>query len=259
VIGVTALWWFFGRKMRQNSLAEDTTPGVELYNQRKKLALIFLPLFALPFCMVAFQWLMSIEAHWFSTMYGVYCFAGVFISGITMIMLITANLKEKGYLPEVSMEHFHDMGKLMFAFTVFWGYIFISQFLLIWYANMPEETSYFRLRYDHHKFLFFVNIAFNFFLPFFALMTRNSKRSFGSLRMIAALILFGRFMDLYLLVAPGVMHGESGLGYFIMCGGMLLTVSGPFMYVIYSTIAKAPVEAKNHPLLEESYHHTTGV
>lgn len=258
-VGVLGLWYFFGHKLRASSIAEDSVGGTAEYERRRKLSILFLPLFALPFCMLAFQWLMSIETHWFSTMYGVYCFVGIVLSGFAITMLVTVNLKEKGYLENVSMEHLHDLGKFIFAFSVFWGYIFVSQFLLIWYANMPEETTYYRLRYDNHKFLFFLNIVVNFAGPFLILMTRNAKRSLSVMKTIGAWVLVGRFVDLYLLIAPGVMLGNSGVGYFLMCGGAILMVSGPFMYLVYHNLTKAPLTAKNHPYLQESVHHSTGV
>ena len=252
-------WFLFGFLMRKFSLAEDKVGGLENFKKGNKLSAAFLPFFALSFCFAAFLWVMSLEPHWFSTIYGVYCFAGMFVLGMTITQLITFHFKEKGFLPQASEEHIHDLGKFMFAFSIFWAYIWTSQYLLIWYANLPEEGAYYILRLGDYGFLFVFNIVLNFVWPFLAYMTRNAKRKGLSIKIVAVGMLFGRFIDMFLLVMPGVMGPDWGI-FTMMAGlGILLFLGGLFVMIIFRAIEKAPLIAKNHPYLEESLHHDVGI
>lgn len=253
------LWTFFGHMFRTNSLKEDQEGGVGFFKKNIRLGAAFLPIFGVSFCLAAFQWLMSLEPHWFSTIFAVYIFAGTFAAGITIIMLIVVSLKEKGYLPQVTSDHLHDLGKLMFAFSVFWAYIWVSQYLLIWYANIPEETVYYFKRYENYGFLFMFNVVLNFAFPFLALMTRESKRQYGSLKTIAVVMLFGRFVDIFLVVMPGVLGAHWNGGVFFMALGAMLVFGAIFFYLVYHGLAGANLVPVNHPYLEESKHHSTGV
>lgn len=254
-----AVWWLFGNKLRQNSLKEDTQGGIALFKNSFRVSAGFLPVYALTFCIAAFQWMMSLEPHWFSTIYGVYCFATITVSGFTIMTLITIYLKERGYLPELNANHLHDLAKYMFAFSIFWTYLWISQYLLIWYANIPEETIYFYNRFKDYEGLFFFNLLINFAFPFLAFMTKKSKRQVASIKIVGWGILFGRFIDMFLLVMPGVMGGEWSFGLLLMALGMFVIMGAAFLFVVFGTIARAPIAARNHPYYEESVHHTTGV
>ena len=142
-----ALWWLLSRKMIGNSIAQDTDGDYKHTLTNRKLAPAFIALFGITFTMASFDLLMSLDPHWFSTMYGVYCFAGLFYSNLALTCIVSIYLINKGKLKGiVNDNHLHDLGKFMFAFTVFWAYIGFSQFMLIWYANMPEETEYFMRR-----------------------------------------------------------------------------------------------------------------
>lgn len=254
-----AIWTLFGHMFRTNSLKEDQEGGMTFFQRNLRLGATFLPIFGVSFCLAAFQWLMSLEPHWFSTIFAVYIFAGTFAAGITLIMLVVVSLKEKGYLPQVTADHLHDLGKLMFAFSVFWGYIWVSQYLLIWYANIPEETIYYFKRYENYGFLFGLNVALNFAIPFLALMTRKAKRQYGSLKTIAVIMLFGRFVDIFLVVMPGVLGEHWNGGVFFMALGAMLLFGAIFFFMVYSGLAGANLVPKNHPYFEESKHHSTGV
>jgi hypothetical protein len=253
------LYPFFGHMFKKNSLAEDMNGGLEYYKKNIKLSAFFLPLFAIGFSATAFLWIMSVDPHWFSTIFGVYVFAGLFLSGITITMFITTHLREGGYLPNMTSDHLHDIGKFMFAFSVFWAYIWISQYLLIWYANIPEETIYYWNRVQNYPLMFALNVVINFAFPFISLMTREAKRQARSLRFVGRVIIFGRTLDLYLMVAPAVLGVAGGFTTFLMAIGAVLMVGAVFLFIVFKGLEDGEMEAKNHPFFGETAHHSTGV
>jgi hypothetical protein len=176
------------------------------------------------------------------------------LSGITLTVLW---LRENGYLQQVNEEHFHDLGKYIFAFSVFWAYIWFSQFLLIYYANIPEETIYFieRLSSGQYAPIFYLNIILNFAFPFLVLMTRDSKRHGVFLKIVIAVLLFGHWIDFYLMMAPGTLSENGGIGFLEI--GTFLVFAAAFIWVMLSGLAKAALVPKNHPLMQESLHHHT--
>jgi hypothetical protein len=196
---------------------------------------------------------MSIDAHWFSTLYGWYIFSGLFVSGTAVIILITLVLRRAGFLPHVNMEHLHDLGKYLFAFSIFWMYLWFSQYLLIWYGNLPEETVYYVERLSEFRVLFYTNLVINFLLPFLLLMARNSKRTTWILGFVAVTVFVGHWIDFYLLVMPGV--GEIAIIGLTEIG-MTLLFSGIFLAVVFRALSKASLVPKKHPYYEESitYH-----
>ncbi len=256
---VGGFYTLVGHRFRSSSLREDSEGGTKILIGNRRMSAVFLPIFAFSFCALAFFVLMSIEPTWFSTIYGVYVFANMFVLSMTVVMLITIHMKEKGLMTHVTGEHIHDLGKFMFAFTIFWAYIWVSQYLLIFYANMAEETQYYRLRLDHYKFLFFLNLIVNFFFPFLALMTRNAKRQFASVKMIGGIMLVGRFLDIFLLVAPGVLLSGWNFGVLLASFGMVMLLGGIFLMVIFSGLSGIPLLPEKHPWKEETLHHDVGI
>lgn len=249
-----AVWIAFTYMLRKASSQEDLYGGLKYFNRSNVLSAIFIILFGITFSFASFSWLMSIEPHWFSTIYGVYCFAGLFVGTVTVIQLITLHLKSKGHLKGVTDEHIHDLGKFMFAFSIFWAYIWLSQFLLIWYSNIPEETMYYYDRFQPGwQALFLTNLVINFVAPFFILMTRDAKRNKKFLGAMIAIILTGRWIDVYLLVQPGAAGKEAGFGMLEI--GFTLLLGGAFAFIVLHNLSKRPLIAKNHPYLEESLHH----
>lgn len=256
---LVGIWTFFGHMLRSNSLAEEANGGLTYHKKSLATSVIFLPIFAFGFSAFAFLWIMSVDPHWFSTIFAVYCFAGLFVSGMTVTMFLTTGLKREGFLPNLSPDHLHDMGKFMFAFSVFWAYIWVSQYLLIWYANIPEETIYYYNRFQDYKVLFAINVLLNFFFPFIALMTREAKRKIESLRFVGSVMLFGRFLDAFLLLVPGALGAEGGFSVMLMAAGATCVFGAVFLFVVYSGFNGLKMEATQHPYYEESVHHTTGV
>jgi len=205
---LVGLWWFIVTRIRSLSLAEEKN-GLDGFNYHysiRKWAAFYLPLAGFGSAFVVWQWIMSVDAHWYSTMFAWYTGASWFVSMICLTILILLYLKSKGLYQNVSTEHFHDLGKFLFAFSIFWTYVWFSQYMLIWYANVGEETIYFKERLTNYPALFYINLLINFIAPFFILMRNDTKRKMGSLGFTAGLVLFGHWLDFFLMIKPGVLH-----------------------------------------------------
>lgn len=257
-----AMWSFVGWKMRQLSRRYDEGPlDVEEAKRFTHTNTIWASVFVVFFGLtvgstIPWLWLMSIDAHWYSTMYSWYTFASTFVAGMSLVALFVVYLKGQGYLEYVNEEHIHDLGKFMFAFSVFWTYLWYSQFMLIWYANIPEETVYFKPRMQGpYRFIFFLNLIMNFVLPFLLLMRRGSKRNYTTLAYLAVLIILGHWIDFYQMVMPGPLGKDYHLGWFEF--GILALFAGLVMFLVGRALEKTPLLAKYHPFLKESIiHHT---
>ncbi|MGZ8561646.1 MAG: quinol:cytochrome C oxidoreductase [Flavisolibacter sp.] len=260
-------WWLLGRKMRQLSRQIDNrkptvAEGKKYIWNNTVWAAIYIVLFALTvMSSIPWLWLMSLDAHWYSTMYSWYTFASTFVAGIALITLFVVFLKNLGYLEFTNKEHLHDLGKFQFAFSIFWTYLWFSQFMLIWYANMPEETIYFAKRIGAgdvpgaYRAIFWFNLIINFLAPLLILMKRGSKRNYGTLTMMSVLILFGHWLDFYQMVMPAA--SPYHVPNMIFDFGIGLGFVGVIMFVTAKSLAKHPLIAKNHPFLKESIiHHT---
>lgn len=251
------LWYLMFVLIRKQSFQEDIHGGTSYWHKNTVLSTIFIIIFGVTSSTAAWDWIMSIDPHWFSTLFGWYMFASWFVAGLSAITLTVVLLKENGYLKVVTENHIHDLGKFMFAFSIFWTYLWFAQFLLIYYANLSEETIYFLERFRGHggiyKPLFFANLFLNFCFPFLVLMTRDAKRQLIFLKIACIVILLGHWLDFYLMVMPATVGSHGGIG--IMEIGTLLVYAGAFMLVVASSLTKANLIAKNHPMLEESMHH----
>lgn len=256
---LVVIWVLMGRKLRALSLAEDTaTKGdTSFFKKSIRWSAGFSVLYGFTISVVAWLFVMSIDAHWYSTIFGVYNFATGWVSALTVICLIVIYLKKIGYLKLVSDEHVHDLGKFMFAFSIFWAYIWLSQYLLIWYAHIPEEVAYYQIRYENYKPYFLLNITLNFFTPFLVLMMRNAKRNFTVLGIAGALMIIGHFIDIWIMVTPGV-YG-TGMNPGMLEFGMFFLLSGVFVFWVMNALTKRGLVAVNHPYIEESAHHDVGV
>ena len=253
---VIALWFFLGKKLVGNSVAQDANGDIKFTNRNKVLSPIFVALFALSFTMASVDLLMSLDPHWFSTMFGVYTFAGLFTSALAMTTIFAIILRRNGMLKDiVNDNHLHDLGKFMFAFTVFWAYIGFSQFMLIWYANLPEETMYFMHRFEGNwkfasVFLFFAK----FLVPFFALLPRAAKRSESRLMKVAIWMLFAHWVDLIWVIQPEFFKEGPRVGLTEISG--LVGFAGIFGLLVTRFLSKNNIVAIGDPKLEESvFHH----
>ena len=255
------LWAFLGSKMRKLSSEADEQmdqeTGRKYIIKNTAWAAAFLVAFGLTVgSTIPWLWLMSIDAHWYSTMYSWYTFASSFVAGMSLVALFVVYLKNRDYLEYVTEEHLHDIGKFMFAFSVFWTYLWYSQFMLIWYANIPEETVYFKPRMQGpYRVIFFLNLILNFAVPFLLLMRRGSKRNYTTITVLAVAIIMGHWTDFYQMVMPGTLHEHYSLGWFEF--GILAFYAGMIMFFVGKGLAKKPLLAEHHPYLKESIiHHT---
>ncbi|MBI2335765.1 MAG: quinol:cytochrome C oxidoreductase [Deltaproteobacteria bacterium] len=249
------IWVLFAKVFRKNSLEEDASGNIQFYRKNFRNSCIFLAFYAITITLASFDWLMSLEPHWFSTIFGVYNFAGMFVNGVVGITLITLFLKGRDYLEKVNEDHLHDLGKLIFAFSIFWAYIWISQLLLIWYSNIPEEVTYYQARWiPHYKGLFFMNLVINFVFPFLVLMRRGSKRDFKTLKLVATILVVGHYLDLYLMIMPGPLGERAVIG--LIEVGSFLGYLGLFVLVVFTALSKVKLVPQKVAYLEESlsYH-----
>jgi Ni/Fe-hydrogenase subunit HybB-like protein len=261
-------WSFLGYKIRSLSHSIDNTPlsvedGKRYIWDNTIWSAIYIVLFALTVASsIPWLWLMSIDAHWYSTMYSWYTFASSFVSGLALITVFVVYMKNNGYLPYTNREHLHDLGKFMFAFSIFWTYLWFAQFMLIWYANIPEETIYFKSRLQGpYSGIFWLNLIINFLAPLLLLMTRGSKRNYGTITMMSVLLLFGHWLDFYQMVMPGSVSNPGSrithVPLMLADFGIALGFFGLIMFITARQLAKYPLLARNHPFLKESIvHHT---
>ncbi|MDQ0637371.1 hypothetical protein QF042_000936 [Pedobacter sp. W3I1] len=236
------------------SYNEDLAGGLNSYRKSFKNACIFLVIYGFTTPIFAFDTVMSLEAHWFSTMFGWYNFAAMWVSSLATIAIILILLRRAGYMQWVNNSHLHNLGQFIFGFSIFWTYVWFAQFLLIYYANMPEETVYFYKRFEYYKFWFFLNLAMNFLAPVLLLMDRDNKRTDAKLLFVSIVVLLGHWVDYYQMIMPGaVEEGHNGFG--IIEIGTALGFVGLFTFTVLTSLSKKPLIAKNHPLLQESLHH----
>lgn len=236
------------------SYNEDLAGGLNSYRKSFKNACIFLVVYGFTTPVFAFDTIMSLEAHWFSTMFGWYNFAAMWVSSLATIAVILILLRRAGYMQWVNNSHLHNLGQFIFGFSIFWTYVWFAQFLLIYYANMPEETVYFYKRFEYYKFWFFLNLAMNFLAPVLLLMDRDNKRTDAKLLFVSIVVLLGHWVDYYQMIMPGAVEdGHNGFG--IVEIGIALGFVGLFTFTVLSSLSKKPLIAKNHPLLQESLHH----
>ena len=198
-------WLVTTRFFVQRSIAQDTTGDVGHTVRMQQASAPGMLFFGLTTTFVAFDMLMSLNPHWFSTIFGIYFFAGSVMSFFAAIILLLRILQRSGHLLQsITVEHFHDLGKLLFGFVFFWGYIAFSQYMLIWYANMPEETEWFQYRMnDGWGWVSLVLLLGHFLVPFFGLMSRHVKRHRLALQVGAVWLLIMHWLDLYWLIMPG--------------------------------------------------------
>ena len=244
---------WFGMWFRRRSLREDEVGGVAIHLKGYKRAAVFLVVFAVFSSALSWDWLMSIDTHWFSTLYGWYVLSGMWVSAMNIFVILTLYLISKGYLENINSSHLQDMGKWVFALSFLWSYLWFSQFLLIWYSNIPEEVTYFITRIDDFAVPFFGMFIINFALPMIILMSRDAKRNPGFLIAMGVIIFIGHYMDTFLLIIPGV-QGFMTFGWLEV--GFLLGFIGFFINRVFTALAKAPLEPQKSPYLEESLHHS---
>ena len=237
---------------RKNCLAQDEANDDLWYKKNFKMSAAFLVFFIVTESIMSWDWIMSIDPHWSSTLFGWYVFASFFVSGITMIAMVTVYLKSRGYLENVNTSHIHDLAKFMFGISVFWTYLWFSQFMLIWYANIPEEITYFVMRIQVYNLPFFGAVVMNFLFPILILINTDFKRITWILVMAGIVILLGHYVDFFNMIMPGTVGDRWFIGVSEIAS--VLFFLGLFLYVVFSALTKVPLLPKRNPFIEESKH-----
>ncbi|MEM6628561.1 MAG: quinol:cytochrome C oxidoreductase [Bacteroidota bacterium] len=259
-----SVWLTAAFLLRRYSVREDTEGGLSFFKKSTSISAIFIFFFAFSYTLFAVDWMKSLEPHWFSTIYGVYVFAGSMLTSMAVLSLLLYFLKKQGYMNYVNDSHFQDVNTYVFGFCIFWAYIWIAQFLLIWYSNIPEEGIWYAKRmragdsanYMGYRFVFYLTLFINFVIPFLTLASRNARRNPNIYIPVCILVVIGHWLDLFILIMPGAVESFWKIG--LMEIGFFLTFAGIFLYVVGTALTRANLVPLQHPYLEESLHHSTG-
>ncbi|MEM7181095.1 MAG: hypothetical protein AAF518_09290 [Spirochaetota bacterium] len=251
-----SIWLIFGTFFYKNSTKQDTDDSLSYTHKNVKLSAIFLVVFALSFCVSSFDMLMSLTPHWFSTMFGIYSFSGAYQAGLASFVVILAILKKKGYLGNlVNENHIHDIGKFLLSFCIFWAYIGFSQFMLIWYANIPEETFWYEQRMVGGWFPFTIAMPIlKFVVPFLLLLNRPNKRDLGYLKWVAIWILFMQFLELFWIVFPSNFETFNVFS-LLLALGVTIGIVGLFGFFVFKGLESNKLIPINDPRLDDCLKH----
>lgn len=251
------LWSFFGHKFRAMSIAQESAPknDTKIYWKVFRMGGVFLFVYALTQMSTApWLWIMSVQPHWYSTLFSWYTFASAFVSGMSLILLWVVYLKNQGNLELVTKEHMHDLAKFMFAFSIFWTYLWFAQYMLIWYANIPDETVFFKLRQQGpYSIIFYANFIINFVMPIIILMARPSKRNYFTITFMAMVIIFGHWLDFYQMIMPGPLGENWHINWYEI--GIFMGFVGILINCVAKTLTKSSLITHNNLLLKETVIH----
>ena len=243
-------WIAYREFSRKFSLAQDNADDNSNFKKNFRISAAFLVFYLISESMMSWDWIMSVDPHWFSTLFGWYVFASMFVSGITVIAMVTMYLKSRGYLEDVNDSHIHDLAKFMFGISIFWTYLWFSQFMLIWYSNIPEEVTYFVTRIEDYKLPFFGMVAMNFIFPLLILMNSDYKRINWFVIMAGIVILAGHYIDVFNMIMPATVGDQWYIG--IPEIGAICFFAGLFIFWVFRALATVPLQPKRNPFLEES-------
>jgi len=253
------LWIVFIRKLRQISLREDladpsNTDGIMyLFGKTELYSKIFIFILAITFSLSAFDWIMSLDVKWYSTIFALKNLVAAFLHGVSILTLIVFILYKRGYFPFFNEYHLHDFARYIFMLSIVWGYFWFAQFMIIWYGNIPEETAYYSIRWQEGwKVLFFLEIGLNWFIPFMILLPVKASRNMTLVTIVIVFLIIGQYIDLFVQVIPGT---TGALKFSWISAGTFLGFAGLFALVIATTLSKAKILPFNHPYLDESLNH----
>jgi hypothetical protein len=245
-------WILYREYSRKFSLAQDNSDDNSNFKKNFRISAAFLVFYLISESIMSWDWVMSVDPHWFSTLFGWYLFASMFVSGITVIAMVTIYLKSRGYLPDVNDSHIHDLAKFMFGISIFWTYLWFGQFMLIWYANIPEEVTYFVTRIEDYNLPFFGMVVMNFVFPVLLLMNSDYKRVNWFVIMTGLVILAGHYLDVFNMIMPATVGDQWYIG--IPEIGAILFFTGLFIFWVFRALASAPLQPTRNPFIEESRH-----
>lgn len=243
-------WSLYRHFARKFSIAQDDSDDNSNFKKTFRISAAFLVFFIYSESIMSWDWIMSVDPHWFSTLFGWYVFASMFVSGITVIALVIIYLKSRNYLEFVNENHLHDVAKFMFAISIFWTYLWFSQFMLIWYSNIPEEVTYFVSRFNDYKLPFLGMVVMNFVFPLLMLMNADYKRIPWFVVMTGLVILAGHYIDIFVMIMPATVGDRWFIG--IPEISSILLFAGLFILVVFTALTKAPLLAKGNPFIKES-------
>ena len=253
------LWIVFIRKLRSLSIAEDNADPedikgiLSLFAKSELHSKILIFILAITFSLAAFDWIMSIDVHWYSTIFALKNMVAAFLHGVSILALIIFILHKKGYFPYLNKYHLHDFARYIFMLAIIWGYFWFAQFMIIWYGNIPEETAYFYVRWqDGWKIMFFLEIGLNWAVPFLVLLPVKTSRNMTAIVTVIILLIIGQYIDLFVQVIPGT---TGVLKFGLIEAGLFLGYAGLFAIVVAYSLSKAKLIPPNHPLLGESLEH----
>jgi hypothetical protein len=249
-----AVWILMTRLLRKFSLKEDAEGGLEYFKKSEFYSKVYIFTLALTFSLASFDWLMSIQPTWFSTIYSLKNFVSAFFHGSSIIVLIVLIMNHYGYFSFIGNAHWEDFSKYVFILSIMWAYFWFSQYLLIWYANIPEETNYYVMRLTGKwKIIFYLNFLLNWSIPFLVLLPNYFARKKFILGIVIFFLIIGQYIDIYEQIVPGTL-GEVKIGLTEI--GTFIGFAGLFIYIVLQTLSSASLIPEKHPLLNESLHHS---
>lgn len=248
-----AVWIFMTQLLRRISLREDLQVGLTNFQKSEFFSKVYIFSLAITFSLASFDWIMSIDVHWYSTIFAFRNFAMAFYHGTTVILFILLILNRWGYFPFLNNAHMKDFSRYIFVLSIIWTYLWFAQYILIWYANIPEETVYYLPRTKgEFKPLFYAELIINWVIPFALLLSNYLVTHKNTLLAICVIIIIGQWVDLYQQVIVGT-YGKLEIGFIEI--GMFLGFAGLFAFMVARSLASAALVPKNHPYLEESLQH----
>jgi len=249
-----AVWIFMTKMLRKFSLKEDMEGGIKYFKKTELYSKVYIFTLALTFSLASFDWLMTLEPTWYSTIYSLKNFVAAFYHGSAIIILILLFMHGRGYFQFINNAHWQDFSKYIFILAIMWAYFWFSQYLLIWFANIPEETTYYVERLTGPwKVNFYANLVLNWAVPFMILLPNYFARKKFILGFVIICLIAGQYIDLYEQIVPGTL-GEFDIGFVEV--GIFIGFAGLFLYIFMRTLSRASLIPENHPLLEESLHHS---
>ena len=250
VVFFLALWIFMIRLLRKTSLREDHASNLKYFHKSEYYSKIYIFILAISFSLLTFDLIMSIDVDWFSTIFAVKNFVSAFYHGVSVITLIVILLYRKGCFKDLNEAHLRYFSRYIFILGIIWAYLWFVQYLLIWFANIQEETIYYVIRTEGKlKIFFFLDIILNWAIPFSILLSARTNTNKLVLIIVCIILITGQWLDLYFQIMPGSV-GELSIGYIEI--GLFAGFAGLFIFIVNRALTKIPLIPKNHPFLGES-------